>query len=266
MELVEGDTLAKAIPDAGMALEEFWQIAIPLVEAVGAAHEMGITHRDLKPGNLIVGSNGRVKVLDFGLAKVEDSAEASLDSEESTWAMTRTGMVLGTVPYMSPEQLQGKKADPRSDVFSLGSVLFEILSGERPFAGESSAELISAILRDDPDLPARLRSELPRGLYPVITPLPREESGRSLRDCIRAPGRSRRCPKGRNTRGGRIGRTIDRRASLCRYESRQGSGLLLRGDGGRDHHRLYGDRGLAGRVAHIIFSFQGDRRRYPEHR
>ncbi len=168
MELVEGDTLAKAIPDAGMVPEEFWQIAIPLVEAVGAAHEMGITHRDLKPGNVIVGSNGRVKVLDFGLAKVEDSAEASLDSEESTWAMTRTGMVLGTVPYMSPEQLQGGKADPRSDVFSLGSVLFEILSGERPFAGESSAELISAILRDDPDLPARLRSELPRGLYPVI--------------------------------------------------------------------------------------------------
>jgi serine/threonine protein kinase/Flp pilus assembly protein TadD len=168
MELVEGETLANSIPDTGMSMEEFWQVAIPLVEAIGAAHAMGITHRDLKPGNVIVGNNGRVKIFDFGIAKVEDTAEASVDSEESTWAMTRTGMVLGTIPYMSPEQLQGRKVDPRSDVFSLGSVLFETLSGERPFAGESSAELISTILRDDPDLPARLRSELPQGLYPVI--------------------------------------------------------------------------------------------------
>ena len=149
MELVEGDTLAKTIPDTGMSLEGFWQIAIPLAEAIGAAHGMGIIHRDLKPGNVIVGSNGRVKVLDFGIARLEDTAQEPLDSEESTWAMTRTGTVLGTIPYMSPEQLQGRKADPRSDVFSLGSVLFEMLSGERPFTGESSADL--SLLTNDFD-------------------------------------------------------------------------------------------------------------------
>jgi len=168
MELVVGKTLAQSIPSAGMPVDLFWEIAIPLVEALAAAHDMGITHRDLKPGNVMVTEDGRVKVLDFGIAKSTAEKGPSGNTNESTWAMTRPGIIMGTIPYMSPEQVQGRSVDTRSDIFSLGALLHETITGERPFQGETSADLISSILRDSPQPLSRSRPEAPPALDAVV--------------------------------------------------------------------------------------------------
>src|SRR6187200_3306296 len=125
MELVEGKTLTELIPPHGMSLEQVLHVAIPLADAVGAAHQRGITHRDLKPANVMVSDEGRLKVLDFGLAKLdEESPVEGLSATVTKGQLTGEGRILGTVAYMSPEQAQGKAVDPRSDVFSLGVLLF----------------------------------------------------------------------------------------------------------------------------------------------
>src|SRR5262249_4768010 len=136
MEVVEGATLSDRIPRDGMPLDELLRISIPLADAVGTAHQRGITHRDLKPANVMVGHDGRVKVRDFGLAKQQ--AQDVVQDEtalQPTAHATAEGKILGTVAYMSPEQAQGKPVDQRSDIFSLGIVLFEMATGERPFRG-----------------------------------------------------------------------------------------------------------------------------------
>src|SRR5262245_24437332 len=170
MELVTGRTLHEVIPQEGLPLERIFQIAIPLAEALSAAHERGIVHRDLKPSNVVVTEEGRLKVLDFGLAKLlspkEGFAEASLPPTRTL--ATAEGKILGTVPYMSPEQVAGKPVDHRSDIFSLGIILYEMAIGKRPFAGESSAELASSILRDQPTSVSDIRSDLPGHLGWVI--------------------------------------------------------------------------------------------------
>jgi non-specific serine/threonine protein kinase len=188
MELVEGKTLARSIPSTGLPLDSFWDIAIPLVDAIAASHEMGVTHRDLKPGNVMIGKNDRVKVLDFGIAKLEKQAALSFDSGDVTWAVTETGVIMGTMPYMSPEQVQGRSIDSRSDVFSLGVMLYEMITGGRPFSSETSADLISSILRDDPPPPSQRRTDLPLGLDSVVLkclekdPDNRYRSGGDLRE------------------------------------------------------------------------------------
>jgi TolB-like protein/Tfp pilus assembly protein PilF len=150
MELIEGITLARLIPDEGLPVERLLDLALPLTEAIAAAHEGGVTHRDLKPGNIMVSNAGRLKVLDFGIAKLRERTSVDRTAEDSTKSLTRDGTVLGTMPYMSPEQLQGKPIDHRSDIFALGTVLYEMATGRRPFGGDSPAELASAILRDMP--------------------------------------------------------------------------------------------------------------------
>jgi serine/threonine protein kinase/tetratricopeptide (TPR) repeat protein len=169
MELVEGQTLAELIPPRGFGPKEVLEIAIPLAEAAAVAHRKGITHRDLKPANIVITEQGRVKVLDFGLAKLRPAADTvEMTAMATERALTAEGRVLGTVPYMSPEQLQGKPIDQRSDIFSLGIILHEMVSGERPFTGDNSADVMSAILKDPPPSVADLRGDVPQHLARVI--------------------------------------------------------------------------------------------------
>ena len=168
MELVEGLVLGRVIPPGGLPLDKFLELAIPLADAVAAAHEKGIVHRDLKPGNVMVDKRGTVKVLDFGLAKISDPGDDVQSSKLDTLSQTQAGVVMGTVPYMSPEQLQGQHIDQRSDIFSLGGVLYEMMTGSPPFGGKGSAELMSAILRDQPKPLMELRADVPSGLQRIL--------------------------------------------------------------------------------------------------
>ena len=165
MELVNGRTLQDAMPAGGLPIKELLQTATAITDAVAAAHQRGITHRDLKPANVMITAAGGVKVLDFGLAKVQSSDHAGLSTRA---ALTDEYQVLGTVAYMSPEQAEGKAVDSRSDIFSLGIMLHEMATGQRPFRGDSSASIISAILRDDPPRVTELRPGLPSGLDRIV--------------------------------------------------------------------------------------------------
>ena len=153
MELVEGKTLGELIPEDGLPLEELLRLALPLVDAVAAAHEHGIIHRDLKPANVMLASDGRLKVLDFGLAKLKPEAStASVDDHAPGRrdSLTSAHAIVGTAAYMSPEQAEGRPVDHRSDIFSLGVVLYEMASGRRPFGGDTVFSLISSIIKDTP--------------------------------------------------------------------------------------------------------------------
>ncbi len=166
MELVTGRPLSRSIPSGGLPLKRCFEIAIQLTEAVAAAHARGITHRDLKPGNVMLSEDGRVKVLDFGLAK--SGPESGSGREPSTDSLSTDGQVLGTLPYMSPEQLQGRPVDSRTDIFSLAAILYEMATGEAPFQGRTSADLIAAILRDQPPPVDDWVPSLPRQLGRIL--------------------------------------------------------------------------------------------------
>jgi serine/threonine protein kinase/tetratricopeptide (TPR) repeat protein len=167
MELVEGLPLNRLIPEGGLSVEQVVEIGRSLADALSAAHEKGIVHRDLKPANVMVSNDGRVKVLDFGLAK-DLRAASPTDATRTLQNHTEAGVAMGTPSYMSPEQVAGRPLDHRTDIFSLGVVLHEMTTGQRPFAGDSTAELISAILRDTPPSVMQLRSDLPGDLARII--------------------------------------------------------------------------------------------------
>jgi serine/threonine protein kinase/tetratricopeptide (TPR) repeat protein len=170
MELVEGDSLHSRIRPGGLPLGDLLAIARPLTEALVAAHEGGIVHRDLKPANVMFSRDGRLKVLDFGLAKLHEDSSSGDDEPTAVPPsdLTEAGAVLGTLPYMSPEQVQGRRVDHRSDIFSLGAILHELATGERPFRGDTSADLISSILRDRPRDLADVRADLPDHLGRIV--------------------------------------------------------------------------------------------------
>jgi serine/threonine protein kinase len=167
MELVEGRSLKQLIAEGALAIEQILDLGAALAEALAAAHEKGIAHRDLKPANVMVAKDGRVKVLDFGLAKdtlAANSAGLTATAED----YTRAGAAMGTPAYMSPEQVAGRVVDHRTDIFSLGIVLYEMSSGHRPFLGNSTAALASAILCDAPRPLHELRANLPEALGSAV--------------------------------------------------------------------------------------------------
>ena len=191
MELVRGQTLADLLPSSGVALRRFFEIAIPLADAVGAAHQQGITHRDLKLANVMVSTDGRVKVLDFGLAKATADAANGRGTLE-TVSMTREGHIVGTPAYMSPEQIVGQRVDSRSDIFSLGIAFYELLTGQRPFKGDTSASILSSILRDTPRALTDQQPAVPRELSRLVQrclardPIDRYQSAIDLRHDLEA--------------------------------------------------------------------------------
>ena len=153
MELIEGPTLAERIADGPLPLASAMETARQIASALEAAHDRGVIHRDLKPANVILTNTGRVKVLDFGLAKPVEANASGENTEMSTGleTVTRTGIVLGTMPYMSPEQLRGEDVDERTDVWAFGCLVYEMLTGRRVFAGTTQAEVAGAILEREPD-------------------------------------------------------------------------------------------------------------------
>src|SRR5881397_928161 len=173
-ELIEGETLRQRLMRGRMQLSEAVDVAIQVASALAAAHDAGIVHRDIKPENIMLRPDGYVKVLDFGIAKLTEERRASDDHrvETTTLLQTRPGLVLGTAHYMSPEQARGQKVDARSDIWSLGVVLYEIVTGSPPFRGETPSDCIAAILTTEPaplsgvlpDVPLKLESILHKAL------------------------------------------------------------------------------------------------------
>ncbi len=170
MEVVEGETLAERMARGPLPLPQVLGYGSQIASALGAAHRKGIVHRDLKPGNVMVTPSG-VKLLDFGLAKLlkrEEPADALTSAPTAARDVTREGVILGTLAYMAPEQLEGKQADARSDIFSLGAVLYEMAAGQKAFSGSSQASLISAILRDEPKPIGTLQPMTPPTLERIV--------------------------------------------------------------------------------------------------
>src|SRR5512136_288067 len=149
-ELLEGETLRTQLMDGALPVRKAVDYAVQMAQGLAAAHDKGIVHRDLKPENLFVTTDGRIKILDFGLAKLTrpESGPGEMSSLPTTPAGTGAGVVLGTVGYMAPEQVRGRPADARSDLFALGAILYEMLSGERAFTGATAGESLAAVLRD----------------------------------------------------------------------------------------------------------------------
>lgn len=169
LELVGGQTLDDLIPEGGLPIDTFFDVAIPLTDAIAAAHKRGIAHRDLKPSNVMVDEEGRVKVLDFGIAKlVEDVPEDEAATQVGSEALTEEGKIVGTVAYMSPEQAEGKAADHRSDIFSLGIMLYEMATGDRPFVGDTKLSIMASIVKDEPQPIIERNMEMPRHLARIV--------------------------------------------------------------------------------------------------
>src|SRR5262245_13874676 len=188
-EFIEGETLRDRMARKKMDLEDALDVAIQASSALAAAHKAGIVHRDIKPENIMLREDGYIKVLDFGLAKLIEPQAPSADTEAQTVARVDTdpGTVMGTVNYMSPEQAKGKAIDSRTDVFSLGVVLYEMVAGRPPFRGDSSAEVLAAILDREPPPLARFESEAPPELQRIVSKAlrkDREQRYQTIKDLL----------------------------------------------------------------------------------
>ncbi len=164
MELLDGQPLDKLLASGPIPILRVVEIGIQLADALDAAHKKGIIHRDIKPGNIFVTERGAAKILDFGLAKLtpqNGNVSADTISEQETMVLTSPGTAVGTIAYMSPEQARGEDLDLRSDLFSLGAVLYEMITGRRAFPGTTSAVVFDNILRNTPVLPMALNPQTP---------------------------------------------------------------------------------------------------------
>ena len=182
MEYIEGETLSKIIERGPLPLDKALQYAVQIVDALAAAHAKGVIHRDLKPGNVIITRNG-AKVLDFGLAKLSTekiSPESAANIQTVTEPITRAGAILGTLYYMAPEQVEGKEADERSDIFSFGVVFYEMITGQRPFNGDTQAAVLAALLKDQPPPMSQRQPAVPRAIGTRGQEVPGEETRRPL--------------------------------------------------------------------------------------
>jgi eukaryotic-like serine/threonine-protein kinase len=179
MEYIEGQTLDELIAPKGMPPAPALRYAVQIADALAKAHGAGILHRDLKPSNVMVTDEGRIKILDFGLAKLLEPADVSPDiSTFTARPLTEEGAVLGTAAYMSPEQAEGRKLDGRSDIFSFGSVLYEMVTGRRPFIGDSRLSILSKIVNEDPKSPSELATSIPPELEKIISRCLRKDPAR----------------------------------------------------------------------------------------
>ena len=183
LELVEGPTLADRIAQGPIPVDEALPIAKQIAEALEAAHEAGVIHRDLKPANIKVREDGTVKVLDFGLAKALDTSPQGDPSQSPTLtaAATQMGVIMGTAAYMSPEQARGRTVDRRADIWAFGVVLYEMLTGSRPFQGEDVSLMLASVMKSDVNV-TTLPSELPAGLRTVLRRCLEKEPLQRVRD------------------------------------------------------------------------------------
>ena len=168
MELIEGRPLNALIADSRLRIKEAVDLAAQVAAALAAAHDVGITHRDLKPQNIMVTAEGRAKIVDFGLSKIAPLPSSGTADTVPGDALTGEYAVLGTVGYMAPEQVMGLPADGRADQFALGSILYEMLTGRRAFRRDTTVQTMSSILEDDPAPIAATRPEVPASVVAII--------------------------------------------------------------------------------------------------
>ena len=178
MEYVEGQTLDHLIPDEGLEIKRFLEWFEPLAGALSHAHKRGVVHRDIKPGNLMISDDGTPKILDFGLAFMESEMNSR---SVSRLHVTAPGQIIGTPSYMSPEQAEGSGVDARSDIFSFGTVMYEALTGKRPFRGPSQGEIVKAVIYDDPEPIGKVRSQVPGVLAKMVSKCLEKSPGKRFR-------------------------------------------------------------------------------------
>ena len=219
-ELLEGMTLRERLRQGLLHVEEAVMYGLEVTRGLVAADCLDVVHRDLKPENVFITTRNRIKILDFGLAK---SPEVRALASRDTWVSTKPGFLFGTVGYMAPEQVKGEPVDHRSDIFSLGVILYEMLAGKRPFRGESPIETLCAILRDDPPRLPERRREVPAHLDRIVTrclqkvPDDRFQSARDLAFTLEDVAKSSQSSLRQRTAAGRVSIRGVFRALLHRF-------------------------------------------------